>query len=159
MIHRKSIIRKPVRHWLTLLGKPFFRVFYFIGTCLLLALATLFVYRTDPSINPFTPGCSFYRLTGLYCPTCGMTRAVHHVLHGRFGQAFSLNVLWPAIMLFLCGSLGMWFYWLVAGKNPLPAANRFLRNYPAVIWLIVTPLFAFWIIRNIPIYPFTWLAP
>ena len=159
VINRKSIIRKTVYKWLTLLGKPFFRAFFFVGTCLVLILAVSFVYRIDPSGNPFAPGCSFYRLTGLYCPTCGMTRAMHHALHGRFGQAFSLNAFWPAIMLFLCASLGMWFFWLATGKNPFQATNRFLQYYPAVTWLVLVPLFAFWVLRNIPIFPFAWLAP
>jgi hypothetical protein len=157
VINRKS--SKPVRHWLTLLSKPFFRVVYFIGTCVVLVLAVIFVYGVDPSSNPFTPGCSFYRITGLYCPTCGMTRAAHHALHGRFRKAFSLNVLWPAIILLLGSSLGVWFFWLVTGKNPFHRLNRILKHYPAITWLILVPLFAFWIFRNIPVFPFSWLAP
>ncbi len=159
IINRKQPIEIPVKKWLTLLGKPFFRVFCFIGTCLVLITAVLFVYRMNPFGNPLVPGCSFYRLTGLFCPACGMTRAMHHVLHGRFAQAFSLNVLWPAIVLFLSASLGLWFFWLITGKNPLHKANWFLRLYPAVTWVIVISLFAFWVLRNIPVYPFTWLAP
>lgn len=158
-INQEHFINKPSKKWLTLWGKPFFRVFFFIGTCLVLITAVIFIYRTDPSENPFAPGCSLYQLTGLYCPTCGMTRAVHHALHGHFGKAFSLNALWPAIMLFLCGSLGMWFYWLCTGKNPFHKANWLLRLYPAATWIILSTLFAFWILRNIPIFPFSLLAP
>lgn len=155
----RSIHRKPLYKWLTLLGKPFFRALYFIGTCFVLISGVYFVYRVDPSVNPFAPGCSFYRLTGLYCPGCGMTRAIHHALHGRFGQAFSLNVLWPAIMLFLCASLVLWFFWLATGKNPFHGANRLLRYYPAFTWLVLIVLFAFWVLRNIPVIPFIWLTP
>lgn len=33
------------------------------------------------------PPCLFYRLTGLYCPGCGGTRAWIALLHGRFLQS------------------------------------------------------------------------
>jgi len=158
-INQKRLFGRTYKEWLTLLGKPFFRSLCFIGTCLVLFAAGFIVYRVNPSENPFTPGCSFYQLTGLYCPGCGMTRAMHHALHGHFAMAFSYNALWPAILLFLCASLILWYFWLITGKNPLHHANRLLRVYPAFTWFILITLFAFWIFRNIPVYPFTWLAP
>jgi len=35
-----------------------------------------------------TPLCVFKRVTHLPCPTCGMTRAAGHILHGRFVEGF-----------------------------------------------------------------------
>ena len=155
----KNVDGKLIKKGLTLMGKPFFRAFLLMGTCLILAAAVLFVYWMNPSKNPFVPVCFFYRLTGLYCPTCGMTRAMYHVLHGNFAQGFSMNVLWPGILLFLGASAGLWFFWLVTNKNPLHRANLVLRKYPAISWFILIVLFGFWIFRNIPVYPFTLLAP
>jgi len=159
MTNRKIVESKLMKKRLTLLGKPFFRAFLLIATCLILIAADLFVYWVEPSKNPFAPGCSFYRLTGFYCPACGMTRAIHHALHGNFAQAFSMNILWPGILLFFGASAGLWFFWLLTGKNPLHRANWVLRVYPAITWFIIIMLFGFWILRNIPVYPFTLLAP
>ncbi len=56
------------------------------------ALAAL-LYAFEPGTDlPFLP-CPTYTMTGLYCPGCGGTRAVHHLLHGRWGQAFNANAL------------------------------------------------------------------
>ena len=35
--------------------------------------------------------CPFHWLTNLYCPGCGAQRAMHDLLHGRFGEAFGHN--------------------------------------------------------------------
>jgi hypothetical protein len=62
-------------------------------------------------------------------------------------------------VLFLGMSLSLWFFWIFTGKNPFHAPNRFLSLHPSVAWVVVVTLFAFWVLRNIPVYPFTLLAP
>ena len=63
--------------------------------------ALLFVlYRYDPSTVAFYPPCVLRALTGLLCPGCGATRALHHLLHGDVAGAFRLNA-----MLLLLGPL------------------------------------------------------
>jgi len=45
--------------------------------------------------------CLFKNVTGLACPTCGVTRGVLCLLHGRFAQAWLYNPLMlSAILLF-----------------------------------------------------------
>ena len=39
------------------------------------------------------PGCAFHRLTGLACPTCGMTRCLRSTLHQDWRAAAGLNPL------------------------------------------------------------------
>ncbi len=148
-----------IKRWLVLLGKPSFRIVFFILTCLVLMVAVYIVYWVDPSQKPLTPACSFYHFTGLYCPGCGMTRALHNALHGRFGMAFSYNLLWPGIVFFIAVSFLMWFYWLITGKNPFLTWTRFVKLPSWLGWMIVIILFSFWVLRNIPLYPFTLLAP
>ena len=87
-----------IKRWLVLLGKPSFRIVFFILTCLVLMVAVYIVYWVDPSQKPLTPACSFYHFTGLYCPGCGMTR-LHNALHGRFGMAFSYNLCGRIVFL------------------------------------------------------------
>ena len=49
----------------------------------------------------FPVGCIFTRLTGIYCPSCGMTRAFKAILHFNFIEAFSLNILSIPLFIFL----------------------------------------------------------
>lgn len=145
--------------WLTLLSRPFLRIILLLLTGLGLMAGLLFVYRFNPQETPLTPSCSFYGFTGLYCPACGMTRALHQAMHLRFGAAFSYNPLWPCIVLFMMVSLYLWLSYLVTGKNPFTPVNRFLRNHSAVGWIILITILSFWVLRNLPFYPFTLLAP
>ncbi|NLN41921.1 MAG: DUF2752 domain-containing protein [Clostridiales bacterium] len=50
------------------------------------------MYIGDPAKGPILP-CVFNKVTGLYCPGCGMTRAVHSIMHFKFYQAIRYNAL------------------------------------------------------------------
>ena len=39
------------------------------------------------------PACAFHAITGCPCPTCGATRCVLALLHGRLGEALAWNPL------------------------------------------------------------------
>ncbi|MEY3895995.1 MAG: hypothetical protein RLZZ214_1515 [Verrucomicrobiota bacterium] len=101
------------------------------------------------------PGCLFHNFTGLSCPGCGMTRAVHATLHGRFGEAFRFNpvgmILLPVAAVGVALEILSW----VLGK-PLPFR---LRVGVAGAWILVGVVVGFWVMRNIPAWPFTLLAP
>jgi len=66
------------------------------GSILLLAalLATTWLFS-----GIATPRCLLHAATGIPCPTCGMTRATWHLLHGEIGRAFLLNPLMTAALL------------------------------------------------------------
>ena len=159
IINRKKSSKMISQKWLTLLSKPFTRSVLFFLTCVVLFCAVFLLYRLNPFQNPFVPACSFYSFTNLYCPGCGMTRALHAVLHGHPGEAFAYNVMWPLLLLFVIGSFSLWFQFLITGKSPFQPVNRLFGKYPSIGWIIVILLFSFWIMRNIPGYPFTLLAP
>lgn len=60
----------------------------------LVAVAILGVLRSvEPAGQSFFPRCWLYQTTGLQCPGCGATRAVHELLNGRISEAFRLNAL------------------------------------------------------------------
>jgi len=102
------------------------------------------VYFVDPATRPpFYPPCPFYALTGLYCPGCGSLRAVHEVLHGNVGGALKLNPLLVLSIPLLC----------------LLIVFQKWRYHPSVSWVALFALLAYWILRNIRVCPFTWLAP
>jgi hypothetical protein len=101
----------------------------------LLAAALLPAARLDRS--PVV--CPFRRLTGLPCPTCGLTRSWVALLHGRLGESVSLHPFGPltaaAAALFASG---------VDKRSPTLAAR--LRSGPmlgaaAAAWLAV------WLVR------------
>jgi hypothetical protein len=45
----------------------------------------------DPRTAGFFPPCPLYLLTGLQCPGCGTTRALHALVHGDVAAAVDLN--------------------------------------------------------------------
>ena len=50
-------------------------------------VSAVVLYHYGPGMCAWWPGCTFYRVTGWYCPGCGMTRAMHALLHGRVAAA------------------------------------------------------------------------
>ena len=124
----------------------------------LLGLAALpclvMVYARNPAEPGFYPPCVFYALTGLHCPGCGTLRAVHQLLHGNLIAAFGYNpytmLALPVIGYAFLSSLLMSAY----GKR---VPTVFI--HPALIWGLLAAVLSFWALRNLPVYPFTMLAP
>ena len=118
-------------------------------TTVLGGAAALFLFVVEPTRSGLYPPCFFHTLTGLYCPGCGSARALHQLLHGHVASAFALN---PAATLFVP----------VLGYAYMASAARVLRGRPrrAVlvsqgwIWMALVSVVAYWVARNIPIYPF-----
>lgn len=93
---------------------------------------------------PLFPKCPLHMLTGLNCPGCGATRAAHELLHGHIRAAFHLNML------------------LVLALPAAAITNAWGRRWsrqPIFWFLLLGVIVAFGIVRNIPVEPFTWLAP
>jgi hypothetical protein len=112
------------------------------------------LYLFDPSGSGLYPLCPFRVVTGLYCPGCGTLRAGNRLLHGRFGDAFGLNplavLMVPLLVYALASSL-----LLVARGKPLPR----LMISGAWLWVLLFTVVAFGVLRNVPVYPLTLLAP
>ena len=115
---------------------------------LLVAGATyLFVF--EPGKTGFFPICIFRFLTGLQCPGCGTTRALHQILHGHFLTALTLNPLvFIAIPFLLFAFLR---YTVIALRGGVPRPNALPAPYIYAIFFVVL---SFWIFRNTPLYPF-----
>lgn len=114
--------------------------------------AYLFVF--DPVTSGLFVPCPFHALTGLYCPGCGTTRALHQLVHGNLSRAFGYNPL--AIL-----SLPFLLYALISFTSQGFTGRRLPSVFipPGVLRGLVVVIVAFWILRNIPTYPFTLLAP
>ena len=65
----------------------------FAALCLAPALCAgvVLLRFCNPAEHSFFPRCPFYVVTGLKCPGCGTTRAIHAALNGRFLDAIALN--------------------------------------------------------------------
>lgn len=117
--------------------------------------AAFWLREGGPGGLPWLPGCLFHEFTGLHCPGCGMTRAAHASLHGRFAEAFRFNPVGMMLLPFAAVGLGLETLGWIRG-NPMPVRlNVGVRG----AWGIVGIVFAFWILRNIPVWPLTMLAP
>lgn len=91
--------------------------------------------------------CIFYKITGLYCPVCGSTRAIKALLKGDILLSIRNNLLLYTIMPLL---LGLWFI------------NKKTKNkykeiiYMLMIFLIIIAII-YGVLRNLPYFYF--LAP
>ena len=124
-----------------------------LGAGLLAGGGAAYLYFHDPYSHPIP--CTFYLLTGLYCPGCGAGRACYSILHLRFADAFCYNPL----MTILLPLIGLYIAvravdWVITGGNHI---DRKI-SAKALLGLLVLILI-YGILRNIPVFPFTLLAP
>ena len=54
-------------------------------------VVVLLLWSFDPRTAGFFPPCPWFTLTGLQCPGCGTTRALHALVHGDVAAALALN--------------------------------------------------------------------
>lgn len=115
----------------------------------LLIAGTAYLFIFEPGRTGFFPVCLFRLVTGLTCPGCGTTRALHEILHGDFHEAFMLNPLLLVAIPFLLWAFLRYSIAVLSGralrKNALPAPYIY-----ALFFIVV----GFWIFRNTPFYPF-----
>lgn len=117
-------------------------------------MLSVLYYKYDPEVYNFFPECPFHKYIGLDCPGCGSQRAVHALLHGHVLSALNYNVLLVLSLPFLLIHLllKMLSYFL---RKDLTWKIWYQPATPIVILILVM---AFWIGRNIPLAPFTYLA-
>lgn len=92
-----------------------------------------------------TIGCSFYRVTGLYCPGCGGTRALTALLHGNLLQAIRYHVLVPYAAVLYIAFMGSHFLARITGFRYFKGMRfRTWYLYGALVVLILN-----WIGQNL----------
>ena len=132
--------------------KEIYRISIIAATVSLLALLYFFI---DARHSQFFPACPFFTLTGLFCPGCGSQRAASSLLHGDLFDAANYNAL-------LVVSTPLILY------SAFISVSNIFRSTPVVQKIFYSPLFVkaflvvvvlFGVLRNVPVYPFTMLAP
>lgn len=119
--------------------------FKFLLVFLFFSMLIMLYYLFDPAGQVWFPKCPFYLVTGYKCPGCGSQRAVHHLLHFNFVDAFAQNALLvislPYIMLaFLFDYAGL--------KTRWPRVRKVLFGFNAILILLVI-IIGWWVIRNL----------
>ncbi|MCR5509224.1 MAG: DUF2752 domain-containing protein [Lachnospiraceae bacterium] len=73
------------------------RTLYGLGKWILAAVfaAAIVIWVYGERVLEWIPGCTFERLTGLYCPGCGGSRAVIAFFDGHFIRSFLYHPLVP----------------------------------------------------------------
>lgn len=125
-----------------------------LASAAVVAGAGVWALRTyDPNVagNPFPP-CMFRAFTGCYCIGCGLTRAMHALVHGDIARAFSMNPL-GVLVLPLMPLMVAWS----GGWRPRLLAPLMRWVLEPKLWLVLLP--SYWIARNLPWFPFSLLAP
>ncbi|WP_287216798.1 DUF2752 domain-containing protein [Rhodococcus sp. (in: high G+C Gram-positive bacteria)] len=105
--------------------------------------------------DPTTPGgvippCPTYTLLGIYCPGCGTSRMLYSLLHLDVASALHYNALGVAAVVLLAGTYVLWVGGRLRG-TPMPRWDRY-RWSPHIVLVAVT---AWFVVRNIPVAPFT----
>ncbi|WP_407690111.1 DUF2752 domain-containing protein [Rubrobacter aplysinae] len=112
------------------------------------------LYLVNPTNSNLFPRCPFLAMTGCYCPGCGSLRAIHQLARGELVAALGLNPMMvlsvPFIAYYFTSQLKLTFF----GQS----LRRFFIQ-PVFIWSLLLIILVYWILRNIPVYPFSLLAP
>lgn len=103
----------------------------------------LVLSRVDPERATWFPKCILTQTTGLYCPGCGTSRALHALTEGRVTDALRMNMLMilalPLLVTMAC------------------KPEWFMRAW--IGWTAFGVLLSYAILRNLPMWPFHLLAP
>lgn len=124
-----------------------------------LAVGGVILMRTlvidfESTIRGLSPGCHFHRLTGLHCPGCGGTRAFFALIKGDLALSWRMNPL------LLIGLVAGAIYTVATIYEKVTGRRQgWTRISAKAGWTILALILAFWVIRNIPRWPFTLLAP
>lgn len=129
------------------------RVALLAATAPVAAAGVWLLQHVDPNQpGNLLPKCLFHELTGWWCPGCGMTRALHALVHGDAGQALHMNPL-GVVMLAVLPAMLLWSW----GWQPRRLRPFMRWAMDPRLWLVLIP--AYWLLRNLPWPPFTWMAP
>ena len=112
----------------------------------LIIISLIGYYFLNKTINLSIP-CIFHKITGLYCPGCGITRMLFSLLELKFYQSFRYN---PLLFVYLFYYLIKYIIYFIKNKKLYKLGNK------EQITLIII-LLTYTILRNIPY--FSYLAP
>lgn len=119
-----------------------------------IALVAVGVGLFATGLGHLVPPCPLRALTGVLCPGCGSGRVARALLAGDVALAWRAN---PLAMLALPPTLYALTRdalegWGVA-RLPWPRTPTWSG------WVVLGMVLAFWVLRNVPVWPLSLLAP
>ncbi|MBQ2783670.1 MAG: DUF2752 domain-containing protein [Alistipes sp.] len=125
------------------IAKKYKYLTYAIMATILVAVIVYMYYQYDPSYSSLAPKCIVRQLTGYDCPSCGIQRAIHSLLHLDVERAFWLNpfifVVAPYIVLLILTTLC---------KGKVFCRMRQYVQRRVVVYSYIALYFIWWVVRN-----------
>ncbi|OBJ06577.1 DUF2752 domain-containing protein [Mycobacterium colombiense] len=126
-----------------------------LGAPLVVAASTTLMCAAIWAGDPTTPHgplpvCPTKALLGIDCPGCGSLRMVYSLMHGNLLAAARFNALGLAAVVLLLWTYFAWTYGRLVGRR--------IRGWQHGRWAAVVTLslvLAWFVVRNIPVAPFT----
>lgn len=105
--------------------------------------------------NPLTPGgiippCPTNTLLHINCPGCGLSRAIDSLIHGDIVGALHFNAVGIALIVL---AVAAYINYLVGQWRSRPTRNVFTHRFFPIA--VVAVLVGWFIVRNIPLAPFS----
>jgi hypothetical protein len=111
-----------------------------LGTLLFPLLA--YDWVTDPATATF---CPLRAVTGIPCPSCGITRALAHLERGQWAEAVRCHPLAPLVLPLALALIVMLAYELLSGRPVIANPLRRRRD----VWLLFAGLAVFQVARTV----------
>lgn len=127
----------------------------FLIRCAAVVAISLLYFFIDARETQLFPKCPFHSLTGLFCPGCGSQRAISALLHFDLISAMRFNVLLVASL----PMIGYSVYASIMNTFTTKVVQQRLFHSVTFIWILAVVVMLFWVLRNVPVYPFQLLAP
>ncbi|MBO5004306.1 MAG: DUF2752 domain-containing protein [Clostridia bacterium] len=117
---------------------------YIVTILLFIAIIGIVLVKVyNPEEESFFIPCMLYKLTGIKCPGCGMTRSMHYLVNGDIKQAIWYNLMLIPIIILVIYALYRYMRYLLNNEEII---NKILENLLKVF--LVAILF-FGIARNL----------
>lgn len=122
------------------------------STAAIFLVAAGVLYYLIVSFTDFAIPCVFRKITGLYCPGCGVTGMLTHIVRLDFKGAFECNQVLFVILPFILYLLGKMLYGYIR------YGRLTLKKFDTVLtFVLIGILLVFGVVRNLP--PFDILRP
>ncbi len=126
------------------------RILFAVGAPLCILSSAVYFYFHGSKLR-----CIVYDQFHIYCCGCGATRALEDLMHFRILQALDHNIFFVISLPFVSYYFFKEYVRIATGKDII----TFVKLKPNTTIIILIIILLFGIIRNIPFYPFTILAP
>ena len=115
-----------------------------IAIIVFITMMAIVYFNVNPEVSVYMPKCIIKQLTGFDCPSCGVQRAAHAILHGDVIKAISYNPFFvfaaPYFLLVLYATVF---------KNTFAQKIHRIVFHRYALYSYITLFFCWWIIRNI----------